>query len=122
MEKQSTQNRITEQEMAEYLVDNVSLEWEEYYQRFAYYAHVKDGALYGSCNGADESFLALIDLDDFEIPEDERDPEMGLDCIYSRETMENPGFAEVVRDLTAQVNAYLAENSDNEDEEDNVEE
>lgn len=113
---------ITEKEMAENLVSNTSLEWEEYYQRFAYYAHIKDGALYDSCHGADESFFTLIDLDDFEIPEDERDSEMGLDYIYSRETMENPGFAEVVRNLTAQVNAYLAENSDDDDEEENGEE
>lgn len=115
---------ITEQEMAEYLRNNVSVEWEEYYKSSAYYAHVKDGALYGYCNGADESFFTLFDFDDFEIPEDERDVEMGLDCIYSRETMENPGFARVVRNLTAQVNAYLAESSDDDEdgEEDNDEE
>ncbi len=101
---------ITEQEMAESLINNESVEWEEYYQRCAYYAHVcNDGTLVGNKDDADESFLSLFDFDDFEIPEDECDTEMGLDCIYSRETMDNPGFAAVVRDLTQQVNAYLDE-------------
>lgn len=81
--------RITEEEVAEYLRRDNRVEWEEYYQKSSYNVHMTaDGEFCDSCSDADKSFYTLFDFDDFEIPEDERDVEDGLDCIWNRETMD----------------------------------
>ena len=62
-------------------------------------------------DAADATFTATITPADYDLTSEEW-AEKSPEYFYDRETLDNTAFAEVVDNLTEQVNAYLAEVDD----------
>ena len=108
--KAANPKRVTREEIFEQLTKNASAEFEDY--GVDYYIHIgDDGTFYRCFDAADATFTATITPADYDLTSEEW-AEKSPEYFYDRETLDNTAFAEVVDNLTEQVNAYLAEVDD----------
>ena len=130
--------KYTVEEVAAYLIGENPLEWD--FGKAWYHLYYTDGELGGNVRNAEfcaqaratyledmrEAFLAEArkvycgddeeqqDIDDGvqqDIDDMVADKLYGPNGIWATESLANPGFAEVVRELTDELNAYIAESA-----------
>lgn len=98
--------KLTVEQVATALAENASAELCE--NGFDYWLHIgENGEIVPFVQEAGESFSHNVPAD--EVPGFEEADTM--DIVYQQESMETPWFREAVLDLTAQVNAWLEENT-----------
>lgn len=97
--------RYTKEDIYDVLTSNQSMEVDELHQKYVYYIHLDaEGNILDSKEGADECFTSGIGFEEYS---DDADDEM--DWYYAHENWDCKEFADVVEDLTDQVNDWLDE-------------
>lgn len=108
--------KLTTAEVAENLIRNQSAEVEA--DRVDYYLHLAaDGTMLDAMYGAAVTFVHSVKVEEYGFTlEQWQDPESyQLEDVYDHESMDNPIFVAIVEDLTAQANAWIEEQEDDED-------
>ena len=105
--------KITASEVAATLIREQSAEFEA--DRVTYYLHLlADGTICDRIQIADMTFTHDVKIEEYGFTREEwLDPDTCLtEDVYDHESMDDPIFAAVVEDLTAQANAWLEEQED----------
>lgn len=103
--------KITVEEVMKTLRENASAESEG--TDVVYYLHItEDGEIVSGCQDADETFTVSRDQRDYFGDHDAEYPDDWGACCAATEDDPDSDFRAICEDLTAQANAWLAENAD----------